>query len=166
MFQLYIQMAKIIQFNSLFVVSRHCLFWNFALIAFTFALHLMLLSGLSWVIDLKAFLVIFTCASHAPPIQGIAGAINFRYMFWLFKWLYMLLWPNVCNTFLNSLSTPTKLEPLSGHIVFGFPFLDTKCLNTNMNESVLKLPTNSRCTDRVVGQMNNVPCLLIVFGEI
>ena len=42
-----------------------------------------------------------------------------------------------------TLSAPTKLEPLSDHIVFSSPCLDTKRLNANMNEAVVISHANS-----------------------
>ena len=60
--------------------------------------------------------------------------------------MYILFSANFFNTFLNSFSGTTKLHPLSDHMVFGFPRLETKGVNANTNKSVFMSLANSRRT--------------------
>ena len=71
--------------------------------------------------------------------------------------MYIFFSAKFFNTFLNSFSGTTKLHPLSDHIVFSFPRLETKGLNVHTNKSVFMSLANSR-------HVNNTPYLLIVFG--
>ena len=54
-------------------------------------------------------------------------------------------------------SAPIKFMPFSVQIVFGFPLLAMNIIKARRKLSVLKLPTKSKCTARVVKQTKISP---------
>ena len=55
------------------------------------------------------------------------------------------------------LSAPIKFVSLSVQIVFGFPLLAMTLIKARRKLSVLKSPTKSKCTARVVKQTKTTP---------
>ena len=113
----------------------------------------------SCVITLNSQFTDLTKDSQSRPIHGLMGGLNFHSMLCLLITSIILLCFSCFTSSFNSFSAPIKFETLSDLRTFTKPLLEINLHNVNRNVSVDLSWTSSKCTARVVRQVNNTPYL-------
>ena len=126
-------------------------------------------SKLSWtspITRLKCYLKLLTAASYRPPKCNACFGVKYQLMFYSVQrskidCCSFALLRNKYNLS-NSFATPTKLVPLSLHIVDGLPCLETNRHCVPINAAVVKFDIYSRCTALVVNETDTLTYTLVM----
>ena len=110
--------------------------------------------------EFKIALVDLIWQSQIPPMWLVAGGFLFQVIQsppWSWRKFSIFMWSNLLNTFSNSYSAPTKLEPLSERVYLTFPLQAINFFSAWMNESVSRLCVTSVWTSLLARKVKISP---------